>query len=111
MREILRRVVPVIVVVAGLLAVWYAAASVVDAPQGALALQRPLLPLPHQVAAALLGGIVQPLGPRSLIYHAAVTASSAAVGFALAFVFAIALAIGIVNVRILDRSLMPWIIA
>jgi NitT/TauT family transport system permease protein len=111
MREVLRRVVPVAVVVAALLAAWYAVAFVVDAPQGALALTRPLVPQPHQVAQALIAGILQPLGPRSLIYHAAVTASSATVGFALAFVLGIALAIGIVNVRILDRSLMPWIIA
>ena len=111
MREVLRRVVPVIVVVAGLLAIWYAAAFIVDAPQGALALTRPLVPQPHQVIATLIAGVLQPLGPRSLIYHAAVTASSATVGFALAFVLGVALAIGIVNLRILDRSLMPWIIA
>jgi NitT/TauT family transport system permease protein len=77
-----------------------------------MALDRPLVPAPHQVAEALLTGILQPINsPRSLIYHAAVTASSALVGLALAFVLGIALAIGIVNVRIFDRSIMPWIIA
>lgn len=112
MREALGRTVPVVVVVAVLLALWYAAALVVDAPQGALAQQRPVLPAPQQVAGALLDGILQPpASPRSLIYHAAVTAASAAAGFALAFALGIGLAIAIVNVRVLDRTLMPWIIA
>ena len=112
MREAWRRTLPVIVVVAVLLAVWYAAAIVVGANQGPLAQQRPLLPTPQQVAGALVNGIVQPpTSPRSLIYHAAVTAESAAAGFAIAFVLGIGLAIAIINVRILDRSLMPWIIA
>lgn len=112
MREAWRRTLPVIVVVAALLVIWYAAAIVVDAPQGALAQERPLLPTPQQVAGALVAGILQPpTSPRSLIYHAAVTAASAAVGFAMAFVLGIGLAIAIINVRLLDRSLMPWIIA
>jgi NitT/TauT family transport system permease protein len=128
MGEVLRRTLPVLVVVCGLLVVWYVAAIIVDLPQAralaapaatpvtligaAMALDRPLVPAPHQVAAALLAGILQPVtSPRSLIYHAAVTASSALVGLALAFVLGIALAIGIVNVRIFDRSIMPWIIA
>jgi NitT/TauT family transport system permease protein len=110
MGEAVRRTLPVVVVVAGLLVVWYVAAILAD--HGSLALDRPLVPAPHQVAAALLAGIVQPVNsPRSLIYHASVTAASALVGFALAFVLGIALAIGIVNVRLFDRSIMPWIIA
>ena len=112
MHKVLERTLPVLVVVLGLLAVWYAAAIIVDASQGALAEQRPLVPAPHQVALALWAGIAQPLNsPRSLIYHAGVTAASALVGFAIAFVLGIALAIAIVNLRFLDRSLMPWIIA
>jgi NitT/TauT family transport system permease protein len=127
MGEALRRTLPVIVVVFGLLVVWYGAAIVADLPAAqaaapgtapaalvgaALALERPLVPAPHQVAAALVGGIFQPItSPHSLVYHAAVTASSAIVGFAIAFVLGIALAIGIVSVRIFDRSIMPWIIA
>ncbi len=109
MNDMLRRMLPVIVVLAALIAVWYAVAIIVGPGP---APDRPLVPAPHQVAAALAAGIVQPLGsPRSLIYHASVTAASALVGFALAFVAGIGLAIGIVNVRLLDRSLMPWIIA
>jgi NitT/TauT family transport system permease protein len=110
MAEAVRRTVPVIVVVLALLVVWYAAAILAD--HGALTLDRPLVPAPQQVAEALFSGIAQPItSPRSLVYHAAVTASSALVGLALAFALGIALAIGIVNVRIFDRSIMPWIIA
>jgi NitT/TauT family transport system permease protein len=48
---------------------------------------------------------------RSLVYHAWVTLSSTAVGFTLGTVFGILIAIGIVHVKALERSLMPWIIA
>ncbi|HTW86357.1 MAG TPA: ABC transporter permease [Candidatus Sulfotelmatobacter sp.] len=124
----MRRTLPVLVVVLALLAVWYAAALIVGLPTAralapphtaplglvgaALTLDRPLVPAPQQVAATLVAGIAQPItSPRSLIYHAGVTASTAVVGFLLAFAVGIALAIGIVNLRVLDRSIMPWIIA
>jgi NitT/TauT family transport system permease protein len=48
---------------------------------------------------------------RSLIYHAYITASATLVGFAFGALLGILLAAGIVHVRTLDRSLMPWIIA
>jgi ABC-type nitrate/sulfonate/bicarbonate transport system permease component len=48
---------------------------------------------------------------RSLIYHTYITASATLVGFAFGAVLGILLAAGIVHVRTLDRSLMPWIIA
>jgi NitT/TauT family transport system permease protein len=48
---------------------------------------------------------------RSLVYHAWVTISATLLGFALGALLGIALAVGIVRVRTLDRSLLPWIIA
>ncbi len=39
------------------------------------------------------------------------TATTTVVGFALALFVGIALALGIVHVRLLDRALMPWIVA
>jgi NitT/TauT family transport system permease protein len=122
-------IVPIVVVVAVAIVCWYAAAFALNgsaarasagagAPLGALAsaawsLDRPVLPAPHQIAQALVAGIfAEPVSsPRSLIYHAAVTAQTAIVGFGLALIVGTALAIGIVHVRTLDRSLMPWIIA
>jgi NitT/TauT family transport system permease protein len=48
---------------------------------------------------------------RSLIYHSWVTLSSTLLGFAFGTVLGIVIAVGIVHVTTLDRSLMPWIIA
>jgi NitT/TauT family transport system permease protein len=48
---------------------------------------------------------------RSLLFHAYVTASATVVGFLLGTLLGILLAAGIVHLRTLDRSLMPWIIA
>jgi len=124
-----RRAAPIVVVLLGLVGMWYAAALALDlragqalagsgaSPQALIAaawsLERPLLPAPHQVAQAVWSGLFgEPLGSaRSLLYHAGVTALTAALGFALALVFGIALAVSIVHVRTLDRSLMPWVVA
>jgi len=48
---------------------------------------------------------------RSLIYHAWVTLSSTLLGFAMGTVLGVFLAVGIVHVNTLDRSLLPWVIA
>jgi NitT/TauT family transport system permease protein len=124
-----RRAAPVFVVLGAVIGIWYLAALLLNLPaaralagegapagavvQAAWSLERPLLPAPHQIAAAVLSGIfAEPVSsPRSLLYHAGVTAATAALGFALALVFGIALAVGIVHIRTLDRSLMPWVIA
>jgi NitT/TauT family transport system permease protein len=124
-----RRAAPIVVVLLGLVGMWYAAALALDlragqalagsgaSPQALIAaawsLERPLLPAPHQVAQAVWSGLFgEPLGSaRSLLYHAGVTALTAALGFALALGFGIALAVSIVHVRTLDRSLMPWVVA
>jgi NitT/TauT family transport system permease protein len=116
-------------VLLALVAIWYVAAVLMNYDQAAslagdgaspyaiardaLALDRPKLPAPDQVATELFDGVFDhPVSsPRSLLYHAGVTALSAAVGLALALAAGIAIAIGIVHVRTLDRALMPWIIA
>jgi NitT/TauT family transport system permease protein len=121
------RIVPVAVVLAALLIVWYAAALPMNSglpsfPAGgtlterfvaAWALDRPVLPAPHQVVAALWAATVEtPVSsPRSLVFHGAITLSSALLGFALGAVLGMALAIGIVHVRTLEKSLLPWLIA
>jgi NitT/TauT family transport system permease protein len=84
-----------------------------DVTRATLSLDRPLLPTPAQIAGEMIRTVFgYPVNsPRSLVFHAGVTAWSAIVGFALAIVAGIALAIGIVHVRTLDRALMPWLIA
>src|SRR3546814_12460656 len=79
----------------------------------AMAMERPILPAPHQVVVELndtvLGRAVT--SKRSLVYHSWVTLSSTLLGFALGTLLGILLAVGIVHVRTLDRSLLPWVIA
>jgi NitT/TauT family transport system permease protein len=74
--------------------------------------ERPVLPAPHQVAQEIWKTVfeVKPSSKRSLVYHGWVTLSSTLLGFALGSLLGIALAVGIVHSRTLDRSLMPWII-
>jgi len=121
------RIVPVAVVLAALLIVWYAAALPMNSglpsfPAGgtlterfiaAWALDRPVLPAPHQVVAALWTATVEtPVSsPRSLVFHSAITLSSTLLGFAFGAVLGMALAVGIVHVRTLEKSLLPWLVA
>ena len=121
------RIVPVAVVLAALLIVWYAAALPMNSglpsfPAGgtlterfiaAWALERPVLPAPHQVVQALWAATVEtPVSsPRSLVFHSAITLSSTLLGFAFGAVLGMALAVGIVHVRTLEKSLLPWLIA
>ncbi|NIA67690.1 ABC transporter permease [Pelagibius litoralis] len=79
----------------------------------AMAMERPILPAPHQVVEELNKSILQRsvTSKRSLIYHAWVTLSSTLLGFAMGTLLGIVLAVGIVHVNTLDRSLLPWVIA
>ncbi len=74
---------------------------------------RPVLPAPHQIALELWKSVftVAPWSVKSLLYHGWVTLSSTLVGFVLGSLLGIALAIAIVHVKFLAKSLMPWIIA
>ena len=123
---------PVLAVLALLMLVWYGAAVWLNAPQviervlsnqsgwGAAdlmrltwAMDRPVLPAPHQIAADLWNSIFGwPLdSPRSLLFHAYVTASATLLGFVMGSLLGAALAVAIVHSRTLDRSLFPWVIA
>lgn len=124
---------PVLTILAALVLIWYVAAIFLNAPvlrdsyeragrtgvttqqliADAWAMERPILPAPHQVAVELNKTVLQmvPTSRRSLVYHAWVTLSSALLGFAMGTLLGIVLAVGIVHVRTLERSLMPWVIA
>jgi NitT/TauT family transport system permease protein len=128
-REALRHGVPVLVVLAVVVVVWYAFAILLnldraraladddatnwDIVSATMAQDRPLLPAPHQVAVELFSSVFTHAvnSPKSLVFHAGVTALAAGVGFAIALALGILLAVGIVHMRALDRSLMWWIIA
>jgi len=131
-RSLWWRAGPVLVVGAVLLAIWYAAAVWLNAPQviertlssqpdwGAtdlirltLNMDRPVLPAPHQIVLDLVDSIFGwPIdSPRNLLFHAAVTSSATLLGFVMGTLLGAVLAVLIVHSRTLERSLFPWIIA
>jgi len=121
--------IAVVLVLIGL--VWYGLAVALNA-QGAIernladlqwtwqdlvattwAMERPVLPAPHQVAIDLWGSITGwPLNsPRNLLLHTVVTAESTLAGFVMGTLLGLLLSIAIVHSRTLDRALLPWIVA
>jgi NitT/TauT family transport system permease protein len=127
-----QRLLPVASVLVAVLLLWYAGCVLLNAP-GAVervlapkgpyttaelvaatwAMERPVLPAPHQVLADLRASLFDwPLSsPRNLLYHVAVTAQSTLVGFVLGSLLGVVLAAAIVHSRTLDRALLPWIVA
>lgn len=126
------RLGPVAVLIAALLLVWYAAAIGLNAPQvserldnlgnpwgareliaGTWAMERPVLPAPHQIVAEFWGSLVEHDidSPRNLLFHAGVTLTATLLGFGLGLLLGVAIAIGVVHNRVLDHGLLPWIIA
>ena len=127
-----RQGLPVAILLLALLLAWYGAAWALNAPgviervlpqDGAwtwrdllaatMAMQRPLLPAPHQVALDLWSSLLDwPLeSPRNLLYHVAVTAESTLWGFVMGTALGLILSVCIVHSRTLDRALLPWIVA
>jgi NitT/TauT family transport system permease protein len=123
-------VLPVAAIVLVILVIWYIAAIPmnwvlteprIEAAGGgsgnvfaiSWSLARPVLPAPHQVIAELWNTVfaVAPWSIKSLIYHSWITLSSTLLGFVFGTLLGVGLAIAIVHVRSLERSLMPWIIA
>jgi len=124
---------PILSVVLFILVVWYVGAVKLNAPQvldryeragqaewtvpelvgDTLAMDRPVLPSPHQVVAELNKTVLQVniTSRRSLVYHAWVTLASALVGFLIGTALGIGLAVAIIHVASLERALMPWVIA
>ncbi|MBC6716446.1 MAG: ABC transporter permease [Aurantimonas coralicida] len=126
------RTVPVLTVVLAILAIWYLAAigmnwatetvklerageayGALDTVAATWSAERPVLPAPHQIVVEIWNSTVgvKPSSPRSLLYHAWVTLSSTLLGFLIGTALGVLLAVGILNSRTLDKSLMPWIIA
>ncbi|WP_370674746.1 ABC transporter permease [Pleomorphomonas sp. PLEO] len=125
-------VVPVLTVIVAIVGFWYVAALfmnhstvVAEAQLKGLAftpsatwfrswaLDKPLLPAPHQVIAELWRSTagLSVTSKRSLVYHGWVTLSATLLGFLLGTLLGVLLAIGIVHQKVMDKSLMPWIIA
>ncbi|HAY49020.1 MAG: ABC transporter permease [Thalassospira sp.] len=123
---------PVCVVLIALFVLWYVGAVFMNAPtqidkynradqtwttsqliEDTLAQERPILPAPHQVAQEMYKTIfaTKITSKRSLVYHSWVTLSSTLLGFGIGTILGIVLAVGIVHVMTLEKSLMPWVIS
>lgn len=126
------KALPITIVVAAIVLIWYAFTVYLNAPwqlgtyergevqwtaldlvRDTMAQERPVLPAPHQVLAEIWKTTVEvsPTSKRSLLYHAWVTFSSTALGFAIGTTLGVLLAVGIVHNRAMDKSVMPWVIA
>ena len=129
----MKSILPIATVVVAVLAIWYVAAMLMNAPlqrdafanagradystqdlaAASLNMERPKLPAPHQVVAEMVKSIVvtPPTSKRSLVYHGLITLEETLIGFLIGAALGIGLAVLIVSVRWLDRSLTPWLIA
>ncbi|HLJ72669.1 MAG TPA: ABC transporter permease [Roseiarcus sp.] len=129
----MKNVLPVAIIVAAIVALWYVAClpmnaqlqrdlfantdnttySFSDFVTAEWNMDRPKLPAPHQIVAELDHTIfgLAPSSKRSLVYHAGITLQETILGFAIGSALGILLAVLVVHLRGLDRSLMPWIVA
>jgi NitT/TauT family transport system permease protein len=84
-----------------------------DLVAAAWSMERPVLPAPHQVLDNWWASTFEQDidSPRSLVFHAWVTLQATLLGFALGMALGVLIAIGVVHSRVLDRGLLPWIIA
>ncbi|WP_299347613.1 ABC transporter permease [uncultured Maritalea sp.] len=125
------RLIPIGTVALAILMLWYVFTVVLNSPferdqaeragveisttqlvSNTMVQKRPILPAPHQVAIEIWQTTFEKkvTSKRSLVYHTWVTLSSTLLGFALGTTLGILLAVGIVHSKVLDKSLMPWII-
>ena len=125
------KTLPVLTVLSALIALWYAGAVWMNAPfeydkaeradttvsfsevvSGTMSQDRPVLPAPHQVVREIYKTTVlkKITSKRSLIYHSWITLSATLLGFVIGTGLGIALAVGIVHNRAMDKSVMPWVI-
>ena len=132
MTSLREKIWPVTAILIVLVAVWYVGAVYMNAPfqrdlnqRGGvtvgtvefigqtLSQPKPTVPAPHQVAVNVFENtfLRKVTSNRSLVYHSWVTLSSTVLGFAFGTVLGILIAVGIVHIKALDRSVMPWIIS
>ena len=129
----MRNAAPIAAVTLALMIVWYIGAVAMNASLqhdrfanagrtdystaefvgAALNMDRPKLPAPHQIAAELWRSVflTDPSSKRSLAFHAAITLRETLLGFAIGVAMGALLAVLVVHARLVDASLMPWVVA
>ncbi|WP_342362974.1 ABC transporter permease [Terrarubrum flagellatum] len=126
------RALPILVVCAAIVAIWYVAVffmneqlqrdwfanagrayTTSELVTGTMSQERPRLPAPHQIVAEIDKTVfeIAPTSKRSLVYHGVVTLQATLAGFLIGSLLGVLLAVLIVHVELLERSLMPWIVA
>jgi NitT/TauT family transport system permease protein len=125
--------IPVLIILAALLLVWYVASIFMNAPWQATLYGRagttvvpllqylsdvwsqdkPILPAPHQIVEEVWTFTAgqELTSRRSFLYHAGITLSATLLGFVFGTVLGLGLAVLILHNEAMNRSLMPWIIA
>lgn len=132
MAKVWHRYGPVLIIALAIGAFWYLAAialnanwaidraeragktlGMVELVEQTWSQKKPRLPVPHQVAAEIYKTTVEKkiTSKRSLIFHSWVTMSSTLLGFAFGVGLGVGLSVLIVYFRVVDMSVMPWIIA
>jgi NitT/TauT family transport system permease protein len=129
-----RQLAAVLVVLGGLVAIWYLAAIPINGAQledlfaridpdrsfsfaerltATWDSNRPMLPTPDLIVADFWDSATSSdlTNRRNILHHVGVTAGATALGFVLGGLLGVTLAIGLVQLRTLDASLMPWLIA
>ena len=128
----MRSIIPVLTMIAALIVIWYGSAVALNsawaldkAKRAEVTLstselivdtwsqEKPRLPAPHQVGAEIWKTTVEKkiTSKRSLIYHSWITMQATLLGFGLGTALGFALAVGIVYSGVMDRTVMPWVIA
>ncbi len=128
-----RSTLPLTAVILALIAVWYVAAALMNAPLqrdayanagrtdystrdlviDSLNMERPKLPGPHQIVVELykLVFATPPTSKRSLVYHGAITLEETLIGFVIGSLLGVGIAALVVSIGWLERSMMPWVVA
>lgn len=125
------KIIPVLTVLAVIVAIWYAAVVYMNAPfeydqatrndielefgqmvSNTMSQKRPVLPAAHQVFTEIWQTTVEKkiTSKRSLIYHAWITLSVTLLGFVMGGILGVLLSVGIVHNKAMDKSVMPWVI-
>lgn len=128
----MRSIIPVLTMIAALIVIWYGSAVALNsawaldkAKRADVSLstseliadtwsqEKPRLPAPHQVGQEIWKTTVEKkiTSKRSLIYHSWITMQATLLGFGLGTALGFALAVGIVYSGVMDRTVMPWVIA
>jgi NitT/TauT family transport system permease protein len=129
----MNKALPISIVLVALIAFWYVAAALMNAPlqrdvfansgrtdystrdliSASLNMERPKLPAPHQIVAELNKLILEtpPTSKRGLVFHAWITLQETLIGFFFGATLGVGLAVLVMSVRVLERSMMPWIVA